>query len=375
MTAQKPVMIFHVPFALNPKATSASGIRPVKMRQAFEANGYEVLEVSGRHTERRAQMKSLRRRIGAGLKVEFVYSEASTTPTGLGEPVTPATSLSRDVKFLRLCRHSGIPVGLFYRDVYWQFPEYAERVKQPYAGVLRWRYRADLRGYRTAVDKIYLPSMQMAEYLPEKNQAQALPLPPGAEPVDSSSPEDGVSLLYVGGTGGYYRMQETVRGVQNTAGARMTICTREGEWQQMAPEYSDVLGDATTVVHRSGEQLSGLYNDAHLGVLLMEPLEYREFAAPMKLYEYLGQGKPIIATKGSLAGEFVEQNGIGWALPYSADALGELLSTLIQDSEQLAEKVQQTRVVRHKHSWEERAKQVAQDLSGATIQHESGTDC
>ncbi|QAV69980.1 glycosyl transferase family 1 [Salinibacterium sp. UTAS2018] len=361
--SQRPVMIYHVPFPLNPAATSASGIRPVRMRRAFEANGYEVFEVSGRHPERREQMRALRKRISSGLKVEFVYSEASTTPTGLGEKITPATSLTRDVAFLRFCRKAGVPVGLFYRDIYWQFEEYAERVGQPYTAILRWRYRADLRGYRQGVDKIYLPSMRMAAYLPIENQPQALALPPGAERFDSPSPSTGISLFYVGGTGGYYRMQETVRGVGMSPGARLTICTREGEWAESAPLYADVLNDSTTVVYKSGSELEGLYADAHIGVLLMEPLEYREFAAPMKLYEYLGHGKPIVATQGSLAGDFVEENGIGWAISYGAEPLAELLSRLQAHPEELAAAQQRAREVRQQHTWEARARQVATDLT------------
>lgn len=359
-------MIFHVPFRLNPEATSASGIRPVKIRNAFEANGYEVLEVSGHHSERRKQMREIKRRIAEGFEVDFVYSEASTTPTGLGEPVTTATSLTRDIKFLRFCRRSGIPVGLFYRDIYWQFDEYAKRVGQPYSTILRWRYRADLRGYEDAVDRIYLPSMGMADYLPLANQPQAAALPPGAERIDGPVPDDGVSLFYVGGTGGYYRMQETVRGVEAAEGARLTICTRESEWQEAAPLYRDALGESTRVVHKSGAELGDLYDDAHIGALLMEPMEYREFAAPMKLYEYLGRAKPIIATQGSLAGNFVEEHGIGWALPYDSDALSALLERLMKDRSQLDEKTERTKMVREDHTWEARARQVAVDLERIT---------
>src|SRR5690606_10218726 len=114
-----PKIIFHTPFPLNPGATSASGIRPVKMRQAFEAAGYDVVEVTGYHPQRKRLMKEVKQRIAAGETFEFVYSEASTTPTGLGEKITVHTSLTRDIRFLRFLKQRGIPVGLFYRDVYW----------------------------------------------------------------------------------------------------------------------------------------------------------------------------------------------------------------------------------------------------------------
>ncbi|MCK2034336.1 glycosyltransferase [Microbacterium sp. KSW4-4] len=363
MTA-RPAMIFHVPFRLNPDAVSASGIRPVRLRRAFEEIGYDVHEVSGTHAERRDRMRELRTAIRDGRRFDFVYSEAATTPTGLGEPVTPATSLTRDIAFLRACRRAGIPVGLFYRDIYWQFEEYAKRVGQPYASVLRWRYRADLRGYRSAVDRIYLPSMRMAEYLPIANRPQAASLPPASEAIDSVAPAAGLGLFYVGGTNDYYRMEQTVRGVEASAEATLTICTRETEWGANKHRYSDVLGPRTRVVHRSGAELEPLYADAHIGSLLMEPIEYREFAAPLKLYEYLGHGKPIVATAGTLAGDFVEENGIGWAIPYTADALTALLDELSASPDALRAATARAQEVRHQHTWAARARTVAADLAG-----------
>ena len=356
-------MIYHVPFPLNPQATSASGIRPVKLRRAFEAIGYKVVEVSGYHPERKRLMHDVRARVRAGERFDFVYSEAATTPTGLGEKITRHTSLTRDIRFLRFLKNMRIPVGLFYRDVYWQFDEYAERVGQPYTTLLRARYRADLRGYETAATRIFLPSMKMAEFLPEANRAQAHPLPPGAEIADAAGEMAHPALLYVGGTGSYYRMQEAVAGVEASQRATLTICTRENEWADSKTLYADVLGDHTNVVHRSGAGLDELYASTNLGALFMEPIGYRDFAAPLKLYEYLGHGKPVIATEGSLAADFVTENGFGWTIPYERGRLTELLDELSARPELLREKTERARQVRHEHTWEARARQAAKALT------------
>lgn len=358
----KPKMIFHTPFPLNPEATSASGIRPVKMRQAFEAVGYDVVEVTGYHPQRKRLMKAVKQRIASGETFEFVYSEASTTPTGLGEKITLHTSLTRDIRFLRFLKQRGIPVGLFYRDVYWQFDEYLERVPQPYASVLRARYRADLRGYETAVDKLFLPSMKMADFLPEPNRRQGVALPPGAELGDAEYRGDAPSLFYVGGTGSYYRMQEAVAGVEASRQATLTICTRENEWRDAKSLYSEVLGDRTTIVHKSGPELAELYRATNVALLFMEPIGYRDFAAPLKLYEYLGRGKPVIATEGSLAADFVTQNGFGWALPYEREALTTLLDELTENPALLHDMSARAKEVRHEHTWEARARQAAEAL-------------
>lgn len=360
----RPTMIFHVPFALGERSGSASGIRPVRMRRAFESLGYEVVEISGRHAERRRRIADAKRRISSGCAIDFVYSESMTAPTGFGEPITLATSVTRDLRFLRFCRRAGIPVGLFYRDIYWKFQRKSgSLLRSVKEKIRRWRYIADLRGYEVAVDRLYVPSMRMASYLPAANQSQAAPLPPACEPVDSSVPDLGLSILYVGGVGDHYRLTETVRGVEAASGARLTICTRESEWRDAESEYRDIVGDSTTIAHLSGSELERLYSNAHIGALLMEPAEYREFAAPMKLYEYLGHAKPVIATKGSFAGDFVEENGVGWAIPYEAAAMTELSQRLIDDPALLESARRRATIVREQHTWQTRAEHVVDDLT------------
>ncbi|WP_435743819.1 glycosyltransferase [Microbacterium sp. PMB16] len=364
--ADRPKMIFHVPFPLNPGATSASGIRPVMMRRAFEDLGYDVIEISGRHPQRRAQIREVKRRIASGLRVEFVYSEAATTPTGLGEPVTWQTSVTRDIAFLRFCRRHGVPVGLFYRDIYWRNDEYAQRVGQPYTSVLRWRYRADLRGYRTAVDRMYVPSMRMAEVMPYTDLAKCTALPPGAVIVETPAVEDPATMFYVGSLGHYYQLQEAVRAFEAVDGASFILCTNAAQWESEKSGYEHLLtGGATRVVHATGSELEPYYAVSALGCLFMAPIGYREFAAPLKLYEYLGHGRPIIATEGSLAAEFVVQNGIGWSVPYTAEALRDLLEELRRDPSIYREVAARAVAVRAEHTWKARAAQVADELAQA----------
>jgi len=363
--AERPTMIFHVPFPLNPEATSASGIRPVKMRRAFEELGYDVIEIAGRHPQRRAQIRDVKKRMAAGLRVEFVYSEAATTPTGLGEKVTWQTSLTRDLAFLRFCRRQGVPVGLFYRDIYWQNDEYAQRVGQPYTSLLRWRYRADLKGYRTAVDRIYVPSIRMAQVMPYTDPTRCTALPPGTDIVDMPAVADPATMFYVGSLGHYYQLQEAVRAFEAVEDSTFILCTNEAQWQAEKSGYEPFLtSGATQVVHATGSELERYYAVSALGCLFMAPIGYREFAAPLKLYEYLGHGRPIVATEGSLAAEFVVTNGIGWALPYEAEALTSLVEGLRSDPDAYRAVAARAAEVRHSHTWAARATQVASELTG-----------
>lgn len=372
----RPVMIFHVAYRLDPEAKSASGIRPLKMRRAFEAIGYRVIEISGRHPERREQIERVREQIRGGLRVDFVYSENATAPTGLGEPVTPATSLTRDIRFLRFCRRSGIPVGLFYRDIYWNFPIYTEVLRWPMYSILRALHRRDLRGYRRAGIDVYLPSMEMAEWVPIIDPARFRELPPGCEirdpaPLGGAAGADAerpaLRLIYVGGLGDTYRLHESVRAIAGREGVELTICTREAEWQQREPEYRELMAPNIRVVHRSGEGLRELYDQANASLLAVEPIVYWTFAVPVKLFEYLGNGKPVLASDGSFSGRFVQDQGVGWTVPYGSEEFGELLDRLVADPAELQRVTERAREVRHEHTWEARARRVAADLAGVSL--------
>lgn len=361
----RPTMIFHVPFPLDADGKSASAIRPVRMRAAFETAGYDVLEISGYSADRRRLIKQLRAEIRQGRRISFVYSEGSTMPTAFTDPHHLPLHPRMDLDFLRFCRRQGIRVGVFYRDIYWQFPEYLASLNPLLARVMRFFYKSDLRRYQKSVDKIFLPSQRMAAYLPAHNRAQAVSLPPGSEVVDSPTPQASpISLLFVGGLGAYYRLHQCIQGVEQAADAHLVICTREEQWAAVREEYDFLIGAASGVVHRSGTQLESLYAAAHVGTLFLEPIEYREFAAPLKMYEYLGHGKPIIAAEGSLVADFVRENGVGWVLPYHADALTELLNDLASHPSLLAAMREKVLVVREEHTWVARASQAADVLSG-----------
>ncbi|WP_058593409.1 glycosyltransferase family protein [Leucobacter chromiiresistens] len=366
--SEQPVMIFHVAYRLNPEAKSASGIRPVKMRQAFEDIGYRVIEISGRHPERREQIARVRKQIENGLRVDFVYSESATAPTGLGEPVTRATSLSRDIRFLRFCKRAGIPVGLFYRDIYWNFPIYAEVLRWPMYSIMRMLHRRDLRGYRRAGIDIYLPSMEMSQWVPTIDRARFRELPPGCEIRDGAPAPEGerapLRLLYVGGLSDNYRMHESVRAIAGRPGVTLTICTREAEWKLREPEYREMMAPNIRVVHRSGDELRELYDEANACLLAVEPIVYWTFAVPVKLFEYLGNGKPVLASSGSYSGRFVRDQSVGWTVDYGSAGFAETLDRLVERPEELEAVTEWVRKVRHDHTWQSRARQVVADLAG-----------
>lgn len=358
-------MIFHIPYSLEANPKSASGIRPNRMLEAFKANGLDVHVVAGTPTERKQQIRDLKQRLRRGLRIDFVYSEAATSPTGMNRPFNLDTSFTRDINFLLFCKDLGIPVGVFYRDIYWQFPVYNEVVKWPLSSILRGFYRWDLRRYRRGDFLVYLPLQKMDRWVPIIEPARFRELPPGAtiNEVGMPSPSEKLRLLYVGGLGGDYRLHETVKSLAGRSDVELTLCTREGEWAARKAEYEHLLGDNVRVVHLGGADLDVAYAQSDVCVLAVEPMEYWEFAVPFKMLEYVGYGKPIIASEGTYPAEFVGENELGWTVRYGTEDLQQLVERLVANPQLVVEAAERVRAIRVEHSWEARAAQAARDLS------------
>ena len=364
----KPAMIFHVPYALNPNATSASGIRPVKMRAAFEQLGFEVYEVSGSATERRSQMTVLKQAIDNGLDIEFVYSESSTRPNTFSESFrSPHPFL--DNGFLRFCRRHGIPVGLFYRDIYWRFADYRTMIGFAPATVLRACYLWDLLTYRRSITRLYLPSERMAAHVPIVEKSTMRPLLPAfdlpaitARPHKSNSSR--LTLFYVGAVGEFYRLHKIVESVGQVSGVDLTLCVPEAQWASVSSQYERMLSPSVHVVQATGTEVTAKLQSADIGVLFVEPINQWAFASPVNMFEYLANGKPIIAVAGTSSADFIESSGIGWTIPYDTDALTALLTHLAAHPAEVKAKAETAERVRTEHTWIARAQAVATDLRG-----------
>lgn len=355
-------MIFHCPFILNPEATSASGIRPLKMLNAFKSIGYSVDIVSGSSIDRKKAIKKIIENINNGRKYDFVYSESSTMPTALTDyhhlPLRPFL----DFNFFKFLQNRNIKIGLFYRDIYWMFEDYGKNLPWYKKQLAILFYRFDLKMYSKVLNKLYLPSFKMGDYIHIVNKDIIDTLPPAHSTTEYKDIQDydkKLNLLYIGGMGDDYKMHKLFEALRRLPDVSLTLCTREIDWLAVKDDYG-LIPDNIHIVHKSGNELQSLYDNSHLAVLFVEPRDYREFAVPFKLYEYIGRNKPIICTSSTLVGNFVEDKDIGWVLEYNTDKLINLLSTI--KKEDVDNKTQQVLRVKENETWESRAKKVCNDL-------------
>ena len=362
-------MIFHAPFPVRDGTTSASSIRPWKMLQAFRSLGYEVFVISGYASQRRSQFRELKRRVKLGWCPQFCYSEAATIPSSFTEPRHIPLILNLDRHIFSFLHKNGVPLGVFYRDVYWAFPEYVARVGKLTAAAMRCLYLREIDTFNRYADLVFLPTKQMSGFVPGL-RTPVVALPPGGEAAKSEAQagrvegaDDTLRLLYVGDVGGdHYGIDALLMAVRETEGTHLTICTRPESWARSAVEYGALLSDRVEVVHESGTRLKELYDESDVACLTMRPGIYRSFAAPMKLYEYLASGTPVIASVGTYAGDFVERNEAGWVVDFTCSAIASLLAALRDDPDEVEDKAKMARRAGARETWEARAQSVSETL-------------
>lgn len=357
-----PTMIYHQAYPFNPESVSASSVRPIRMHQAFSEAGYEVITISGYAKERRSAIRNLKTRLKAGLKVDFLYSESSTIPAMLTEKGHLPPHFFLDRALFALCKKYSIPAGVFYRDIYWVFEDYKKRVGTLMAALMRSVYRYELKMYQRFCSKIFVPSLAMMEHAPSAMKTQLAELPPGGEIRGGLVPPHPLHLLYIGGIDAHYDMRMMVEAVKRLPHVRLTMCVAPERWKRVKNKYAIDGYTNINVVHRKSHELDDLYEEANIALIVVDPTEYWGFAVPVKTFEYLGAGKPIIASAGTYIADIIEREGLGWIVRYGVKEIMDLLEELSTHPESVTLKLQDVLSIRERHSWRARAEYVANEL-------------
>ncbi|QEK17154.1 glycosyltransferase [[Clostridium] hylemonae] len=341
------------------------------MMAAFDRIGYDVDVVMGYGKERKASINAIKKKINKGIKYDFLYSESSTMPTLLTEknhlPLYPFL----DFGFFKFCKKHNIKIALFYRDIHWKFGQYKAKVPLYQRMVTIPMYRYDLFQYQKYLDIIYLPTLNMGKYVNGLgNVSKVDTLPPGADKriVDDKSEnyntsDSTINIFYVGGVLGIYNFEKLLKIAKQKSYVRLKLCCRENEWNMAKHKYSDYLTERVDIVHKHGKELEQYYAWADLCSCYFEPSLYMEMAVPIKLLEYVSFQVPIIATKGTAAGNFVEKYGCGFSIPYDEGKLENVLETIHEDKRLLLNKYKQIKDCINENTWESRAQKVAGDLT------------
>lgn len=364
-------IVFHHPDRLDRALDGASRLRPLKMVKAFQDLGYQVDIIAGTGDERKRSIRKIKELVRNGVKYDFLYSESSTSPTLLTEshhlPIYPIL----DFGFFFWFRKKSGPVGLFYRDVYWRYPQYVDQIgifKSTVGRIFHW---LDLVFYKLVVDHIFLPSLRMRSALPfwlRPVPASGLPAGSEARPALQLGGALKLRLLYVGGIlPPYYDIGPMIELAEKTKDfCELTICCRKQEWEVQEPRFGSRIKSFVNVVHLGSLEIENLYRNSDVFILFREPDPYLSFAMPYKVFEAISYGLPILTRPHEAVSDDIQSKAWGWVVDDVDEAVQALKGT-----SQNPGSLNKMRTEIHKssknESWEGRCKSVIQALLGDRI--------
>lgn len=364
----KKVLVYY-PFTLSKEANSGSKLRPLEMKKAFEswglANGIEVILISGTTLERENHFNELMSTDKLN-DLWFCYMENQTIPIWLTDPGHKPIRPFIDRKILKFLKSKHVPVGVFYRDVYWKFDELYP-LKGMKKKAMQTIYRMEEKFYEKYCDTIFLPSLEMGKYV--SIDRPMTDLPPGGKSMVISRKENRsfpFEAIYVGAIKsteyGLSLLLDSIELVnEKEQRCNLTIVCRENEYHSLPPETKEKISKLKIEVqHISGESLNQLYQKMDFAFIPRLCTEYQHFSMPVKLVEYLSNGLPIIATACEAQQRFISENQYGLICNDEKDSMAETIEKMFSMIDVYQENIQKTFL--KNHSWVSRVEKVKDSL-------------
>lgn len=272
------------------------------------ARRVELQVVSGDRAARRVALA--RYAISGRLRgVDGIYVESSS--------FLPAEA---DVAFLALARALGIRVLTYVRDAYQLFPdEYPAGSLRRRVGVVA--FRPAIRALAAASTRLAFPTRGLSRAVLGDAADSAALLPPGAPPpVDVPAAAGASRLLFVGDARlpahGADRLIEAVRlARKGGAAVELLVVCRPGQ------EPPGPHPDWMRIERAEGERIHALLPDVVASVIPRPRSAYNDLALPVKLFEYLSYGRPLLVTDCDEQARVVREAGAGLVVEDDAGAL------------------------------------------------------
>jgi glycosyltransferase involved in cell wall biosynthesis len=337
---------------------SARPIRIHNLYTALQALGPVTL-LSGNRTPRRwAIIRFLMR---SGLRhTRAVYVEASTS-----------TATEVDILLLALARRTGIPILVYIPDAYQLFPELYPR-RGWKVKLLDWGWKRTIAAYRRLAGVLLFPSWGLAQCLQtaprisnfrlNRREVEIDLLPPAGRaglewtPPSSEPP----IVIYAGGSsiadGGDLLLSAMESVTAHRADARCYfITTHEGTIARHPARHAHWL----TVATKTMEELALLMRRATLVVIPRRRTPYNDLAMPVKLFDYMSFGRPLVITACRDTAALVQALESGLVVDDTVEALAQGIIRLIEDPELAARLGRNAyQAIQNAHSWTHRAQRL-----------------
>jgi glycosyltransferase involved in cell wall biosynthesis len=332
--------------------------RPVRIHNLHAAlkSLTPVTLLSGNRTPRRfAILRFLWR--GGLHHTRAVYVEASTS-----------TAAEIDLLFLALARWRGLPIVVYIPDAYQLFPDLYPR-RGWKINLLDWGWRRSVGAYLHLADALLFPSPGLAacfnsrlknhkskakfDLLPPGGQANRDWIPPSCEPP---------VIVFAGEASFRYGSDLLVSALERVVARYPTarcyfMSSNAGFIRDHPLRHAPWL----TVESQRFDELPTIMSSATIAVVPLRVDAYTELAIPVKLFDYMSYGRPLVVTACRETAALVRELEAGLVVEPTAAALADGISRLIENpalTRRLGENGY--RAIQTAHSWSHRAKRLLQ---------------
>jgi Glycosyl transferases group 1 len=284
--------------------------------------------------------------------LDGVYVESST--------FLPAEA---DIAFLGLARALGVPVITYVRDAYQLFDDYGTGTGLR-GRVGRALFRPAIRALRSVSTRLAFPTNGLARAVLGDRASDGLLLPPGAPaPFDVPMAPDAGRLLFVGdarlpahGADRLIRAVGLARGMG--AAVELTVVCRPGT------EPPGPWPAWLRIERASGDGVAALLPDVVATVIPRPRNPYNDLALPIKLFDYLAYGRPLLVTDCVEQAAIVREADCGVVTGDSPDDLATGIGGLLTADEATRTRWSaNARRAAERHSWGSRAARIVDLLT------------
>lgn len=279
---------------------------------------------------------------------DFVYIEAATS-----------TSMEMDLTLMGLLKAADIPIGLFVRDAYPMFGWIRGDTLKNKLLIAGWY--TSIWAYHRLSRILFFPTQKLADYFPFPDKRL---LPPGTRPelIEEVHTQDKYTYVFYAGalnaeTGSEVLLPAMEQVHQQNPDIKLLLLTRsklEQKWQEKS-----------WLEMKSGtlEDMKPYFPNIAFAILPRPESEYNHLAMPVKIFDYLSCGLPMVSTDCKETRALIERYELG---VMSSDKPQELASSIVE----LLKQPQQ--IKRFKENvfqasqdvltWQMRAKQLVNDM-------------
>ncbi len=279
-------------------------------------------------------------------QVDYVYVEAM------------ASKLNRfDYYLLEVLKSKGALIFPFIRDLYWKHPETLEINDD----VKRWFHvcETEMKWYLKNACALFFPSNAMAETIDFPNKDE---LPPGGDAsrcLQSDLPKN-KNIIFVGKISKKAGVETLLKAMRYVIMEQSDAhCTIVGSGNQTLIDKWK-LKNWVTFTKGIYWDMPRLMSEAYVATIpWVTYLEHNNLTMPLKLFDYLSFGRPVVVTDCKTMANFIQNNKVGIVTDDSPQEFAKGLLKILNNNRK-AEKLGRNAisVVRNGHSWKDRAQEL-----------------